>query len=208
MRKIYMLVCVTILGAGVFIYGRAALQESENQPYPPVPFEVTYQVTRTDPDGKVHQTTQVSQVQANGEWRETIVSQGKTRVVSSLPEGASVHVEGEQSRIPLKGRFASEATLKKYRTPAFLKNHPLYIGMDKVAGLDVYVHREILQGTSIESVETAHSPRTGFTSLRDIFRNRDGSSEIYEAVKVEFKEVPSNDDLRTIPLRQRPVEKQ
>lgn len=203
MSKLYMMVCVSVFTIGALVFQRgAATQKVDTEAGAPVPFEVTYLVITTGVDGKSRKSVRTRQVQANGEWRELLHGTEKRVTIANLREGAFSHVPGEQEREKLTGRFPDEDMLRRFRTPSFLRSHPAFVGMDKVAGLEVYVHRESFPEKGIV-IEKSYSPRTGFTPLKIVSKEHDGSSWVCEAVKVEFKEVPPHDDLRALPVRQK-----
>ncbi len=202
MNKLYMLLSVVVFVIGALAFSSAAFQKYNIESFPALSFEVTYLRTSTNAKGETRKSIHTRQVQANGEWRETVDTSDKKAVFASTPEGTFSYVPGEQALTRLNGRFPDEHMLDNFRTPAFLQDHPAFAGMDMVAGLEVYVHRENISGTDVELIEKAYSPKTGFSPLRSIIKYRDGSIQVSEAMKVEFKEVPTNDDLKALPVRQ------
>jgi hypothetical protein len=200
MSKLFALFSMFVFALGAFML-LSTPAHSEAVPYPSVPFEVTYVRTITSPEGVVRKSLRTRQVQSDGEWREIIESSDNKVTFASLREGMYSYIPGQNSVTEMTGRLPDEEMQQKFRTRAFLERHPAYSRRDTVAGIEVYVHREVFSDTDVDVIEKSYSPLTGFTPLRSYYKYKDGTIATSEAVKVEFKDVPSNDDIRGLPVR-------
>ncbi|MEN3331481.1 MAG: hypothetical protein V7641_846 [Blastocatellia bacterium] len=224
MKKGFRALCLMVFGIGILSFS-LAWEKSKSDVEPSRPFVAVYYQAHATPDGKRTITSwRTRYVKANGEWK--VVAHGSdaiaafaydaagasgtsSTVLAGTAEGVFVKPSGATERKSL-GSASTEKSWdssvpemldKKFHSHSFLRNHPEFVRMDKVAGLEVYVLRWVSEDNQNFWVEDSYSPLTGRNPLRILSHELDGSEYMIEAVKVEFRDLPDNlnDDIQSLP---------
>lgn len=211
-----------VFATGFLTYSLALTQsKSSNDMEPSRSFLMVSYLADATPDGKKTITTwRTRYVKENGEFRvvthgsdeaaafayETTAAGTSSTVLAGMTEGVFVKPAGSAERKSLVSPSAQkswdtsvpERLERQFHSHSFLRNHPEFERMDKVAGLEVYVLKTLGQGFWVEN---SYSPSTGRTPLRSVLHQLDGTEYITETVKVDFRDVPENlnDDIKTLP---------
>jgi len=224
MKKVFRVFCVAVFAAGLLSFSLAQKRTIESDEIEPArPFKATYVQSQISADGAVkiigHRTRYVK---ADGEWRIVVHGpegpdaslddfQTESPVYASLPDGVYGKAAGANQRQSFSPQIdeqvkESEKQLERaFRSHRSLKNQPLFVRTEEVAGLKVYIMRSEINDPANPQIweEKSFSPQTGLTPLRTVVHFRDGSEIRIEATKVEFKDVPEdmNDDLKAMPVK-------
>lgn len=226
MTKGFRLFSLIVFVIGIVSFSRAwqkGERNGEADVEPSRPFVAVSCLADYAPDGKkVITAWRTRYVKANGDFRVVMHGSDKaaafaydtagasgtsSSVLAGTAEGVYVKPFGFSERKSLGASSAEkswdptvpEMLDKKFHSHSFLRNHPEFVRMDKVAGLDVYVLR-----TAAERgywMEQSYSPLTGRTPLRVVMHQPDGNEYTIETVKVEFRDVPDNlnEDIKALP---------
>jgi hypothetical protein len=223
MKKGFRAFCLIVFFIGILSFPPAwGQQKNDTEIEPSRPFVAVSYLADYTPDGKKTITAwRTRYVKANGEFR--VVMHGldeaaafaygaadssgtSSTVLAGTAEGVFIKPSGAIER--KSPGFSSadkswdssvlERLDKRFHSHSFLRNHPEFVRMDKVAGLEVYVMRTVADGYWIEE---SHSPLTGITPLRVVMHQLDGTEYTIETVKVEFRDVPDNlnEDIKALP---------
>jgi hypothetical protein len=224
MKKGFQALCLIVFGIGALSLS-LAWGKKQNDIEPSRPFVVVYYEAESTPDGhKTITSWRTRFVKANSEFKivmhgsdeaaafadsATGPSETSSTVIVGMPEGVYVKPFGSTERksvspapvnaseIPLD-TTGPEKQDKQFHSHSFLRNHPEFVRMDKVAGFEVYVLKVV---TPEYWVENCYSPLTGRIPLRSVLHQLNGTEYITETAKIEFRDVPENlnDDIKALP---------
>lgn len=209
--------CLLVFTIGMISFSWGWVKR-QNDIEPMRSFVAVFYEAHTTPDGKMTITAwRTKYVKANGDFRTVMhgldaaaAFAGDARAFSgtSAPlyirtsEGTFAKASGGDERKSMTPAPPGSENLENlFHSRSFLKNHGQFVRMDKVAGLDVYVFREVNEAYPEYWTEVSHSPSTGTNPLRIVAHQPDGSLFTLEAVKVEFRDVPDNlnEDINSLP---------
>lgn len=221
MKNGFRALCLIVFGIGLLSFSMA-WEKSHGDVEPSRSFVTVSYVAESTPDGKQTATAwRTRYVKANGEFTEVmhgpdkeaafaydsaIASGSSSTVLAGTNEGVYVKPSGAAERKSLSSASAEkswdpsvpEKLDRQFHSHSFLRNHPEFVRMDKVAGLDVYVLKAVANGYWVEK---SYSPLTGRTPLRSVMHQLDGTEYTTVTVKVEFRDVPDNlnEDIKALP---------
>ena len=202
-------VLVFILGAVAFFHGsrsqEAESSQSKEKVKPARSHVVSYLKYKLSADGTRTVTARRTRmVSAEGEWLETTSDAESSPIVAGLSDGVFIVTPGSQTR-SLTSPSASKEEELRYHSARTFKQSPAFQRMDVVAGIKVYVLHTESQSPPLAWIEICQSPLTGRTPLRTVIAFTDGSQLVTEAIKVEFKDVPDFDSVKSMPTDSEPI---
>ncbi|MFY9572347.1 MAG: hypothetical protein WAV20_13185 [Blastocatellia bacterium] len=208
--------CLGVFVVGLVVFSRArTIVGQEAGPEPSRPYSVVTLHYRIAANGiRTTLGERVRYVKSNGEWRQlpndphnastNIVPTNKDSVAvfASTDDGVFLTDPGHPER-KLISAAANQEMEDCFRSVKCLKAQVSFVRLDQVAGLEVYVLRTNIENHPIEWTEQSYSPKTGYLPLRNVKHFRDGSEDVLEATRVEFRDVPGNlnDDIKSMPIR-------
>lgn len=215
MKKGFRVLCLFVFVIGALSFSLAR-DKKKGDIEPSRSFVIVAYEAQATPDGKMTITGwRTRYVKANGEWKTVIHGANATAaftkdntgfagtsspVFAGTTEGVFAKASGSNERKSLSPP-SPEGLQNQFHSHAYLKNHPEFVRMDSIVGLEVYVLRGVNREYPNYWIETSYSPLTGRTPLRTVEHSLDGSEFIIEAVRIEFRDVPDNlnEDITTLP---------
>lgn len=191
------LISVSALVLSVFL-GITAYVYERDVTYPARSYRIIFNETDFSSDGLPrHQAVRVRWVTATGYWKElrtAMKEDGSVRshIIFSKREGQFI-IDGDGKSLRPAGRPLFSPA--EFRSTAFLRRRPGFVGESQVAELPAFAFRTQINPN--ELLDIYYSPQTGSVPIKTVFRDENGGRHVVEAVQIQFEAM--NEDMLNLP---------